>query len=69
MLIYNCRISKFINRRHVKESEDLSFGNEVYKITFEQKEDFPLFGCKYDFHLEGVVDCPEFLVHFPTLEK
>ena len=29
----------------------------------------PLFGAKYDFHLEGVVDCPEFLVHFPTLEK
>jgi hypothetical protein len=22
----------------------------------------PLFGAKYKFHLEGVVDCPEFLV-------
>jgi hypothetical protein len=22
----------------------------------------PLFGAKYQFHLEGVVDCPEFLV-------
>lgn len=30
---------------------------------------FPLFGAKYNFHLEGVVDCPEFLVYFPVLEK
>ena len=29
----------------------------------------PLFGAQYKFHLEGVVDCPEFLVHFQTLEK
>lgn len=32
-------------------------------------EDFPLFGAKYNFHLEGVVDCPEFLVYFPVFEK
>ena len=31
--------------------------------------ELPLFGAKYQFHLEGVVDCPEFLVHFPTLVK
>jgi len=30
---------------------------------------FPIFGAKYNFHLEGVVDCPEFLVYFPALEK
>jgi len=41
----------------------------VYRVTFEKKDDYPLFGCKYDFHLEGVVDCPEFLVFFPLLEK
>lgn len=57
--------------RRLKASEDMSFGNEVYKVTFEMegKEKFPLFGCKYNFHLEGVVDCPEFLVYFPLLEK
>ncbi len=33
------------------------------------KNALPLFGAKYDFHLEGVVDCPEFLVYFPVLEK
>ncbi|XP_068724969.1 mRNA cap guanine-N7 methyltransferase-like [Montipora capricornis] len=55
--------------RRLEKSEDLSFGNDVYKVTFAQKDDYPLFGCKYDFHLEGVVDCPEFLVYFPLLEK
>ncbi|XP_017842754.2 mRNA cap guanine-N7 methyltransferase [Drosophila busckii] len=47
-----------------------SFGNDVYNIEFECDTDaLPLFGAKYQFHLEGVVDCPEFLVHFPTLVK
>ena len=45
--------------------------SEIRYSTFKpvSKEDFPLFGAKYDFHLEGVVDCPEFLVHMPTMEK
>ncbi|XP_003747248.1 mRNA cap guanine-N7 methyltransferase [Galendromus occidentalis] len=54
--------------RRLKESDDLSFGNDVYRVTFDSKEEFPLFGCKYDFHLEGVVDCPEFLVNFEMLK-
>ena len=45
--------------------------NSVYSVNFEaplsDTEPPPLFGAKYNFHLEGVVDCPEFLVHFPTL--
>ncbi|EDW77472.1 uncharacterized protein Dwil_GK18308 [Drosophila willistoni] len=46
------------------------FGNDVYSIEFENDADeLPIFGAKYQFHLEGVVDCPEFLVHFPTLVK
>jgi len=48
-----------------------SFGNSVYNISFP--EDMvakpPLFGAQYNFHLEGVVDCPEFLVYLPLLEK
>jgi len=55
--------------KNVKKSEDGSFGNSVFTITPDSKEDFPLFGSKYMFHLEGVVDCPEFLVHFPVVEK
>ncbi|KAK7498088.1 hypothetical protein BaRGS_00010676, partial [Batillaria attramentaria] len=57
--------------RRLRDSEDNSFGNEVYRVTFEDcdKQNLPLFGAKYNFHLEGVVDCPEFLVYFPLLEK
>ncbi|KAH3775480.1 mRNA cap guanine-N7 methyltransferase-like [Dreissena polymorpha] len=57
--------------RRLRESDDMSFGNEVYRVTFENedKQKLPLFGAKYNFHLEGVVDCPEFLVFFPVLEK
>lgn len=53
----------------LQKSENLSFGNNVYSVTFQNKTEFPLFGATYNFHLEGVVDCPEFLVYFPLLEK
>ncbi|XP_043259969.1 mRNA cap guanine-N7 methyltransferase [Colletes gigas] len=47
-----------------------TFGNDVYTIEFLcDKVKTPLFGAKYKFSLEGVVDCPEFLVHLPTLCK
>jgi len=59
--------NRIVNR--IRQADGLKFGNEVYSITFPDKSDFPLFGSKYDFHLEGVVDCPEFLVYFPLLEK
>ncbi|XP_041375573.1 mRNA cap guanine-N7 methyltransferase-like [Gigantopelta aegis] len=57
--------------RRLRESPEKSFGNEVYRVTFHDnnEESLPLFGATYDFHLEGVVDCPEFLVYFPVLEK
>lgn len=47
-----------------------TFGNDVYNIEFLcDTECPPLFGGKYNFQLDGVVDCPEFLVHFPLLQK
>jgi mRNA (guanine-N7-)-methyltransferase len=57
--------------KRLRNSDSNSFGNEVYKITFhvDDKSNLPLFGCKYDFFLEGVVNCPEFLVYFPLLEQ
>jgi len=55
--------------RRLRQSQDNSFGNDVYRVTFDDKDNLPLFGCKYNFHLEGVVDCPEFLVHFGMLER
>ncbi|XP_054716405.1 mRNA cap guanine-N7 methyltransferase-like isoform X2 [Uloborus diversus] len=55
--------------RRLQEASDCTFGNDVYSVTFPSKEVPPLFGAKYDFHLEGVVDCPEFLVYFPLFQK
>jgi len=55
--------------KRLEEADDCSFGNDVYSITFPSKDKPKLFGAKYDFHLEGVVDCPEFLVYFPALLK
>lgn len=53
-----------------KKSGSNSFGNDVYQVTFDcDVNKPPLFGAKYNFHLDGVVDCPEFLVHFPTFVK
>lgn len=46
-------------------------GNAVYSVTFENGVEVnpPLFGSQYSFHLEGVVDCPEFLVYLPVMVK
>jgi len=55
--------------KHIKACKADSFGNSVFNIKPENKESFPLFGSKYMFYLEGVVDCPEFIVYLPLLEK
>lgn len=55
----------------LKKSESNEFGNELYNIKFHQqdKTNFPLFGVKFDFQLDSVVECPEFLVNFDALVK
>lgn len=59
-----------IMRRLKLSPNGRSFGNDIYNIEFcSNTNPPPLFGAKYQFSLEGVVDCPEFLVHFPTLVK
>lgn len=58
-----------IMRRQRKAQSD-TFGNDIYQIKFlSDPNDLPIFGAKYNFHLDGVVDCPEFLVYFPAFEK
>lgn len=53
-----------------QKAKSMEFGNEIYRIKFLCDLDkLPLFGAKYNFELDGVVNCPEFLVHFPMLEK
>nr|XP_034176302.1 mRNA cap guanine-N7 methyltransferase isoform X1 [Osmia lignaria]XP_034176303.1 mRNA cap guanine-N7 methyltransferase isoform X1 [Osmia lignaria] len=47
-----------------------SFGNDIYNIEFFcDKTKPPLFGAKYHFQLEGLVNCPEFLVYLPVFRK
>lgn len=46
------------------EEEDLSFGNSVYKIRFENREK-PVFGHKYWFYLQDAVEnVPEYVVRW-----
>lgn len=52
-----------------RAADDKSFGNSVYIEFCCDTDNPPLFGAKYQFHLEGVVDCSEFLVYFPLLEE
>lgn len=56
----------------LKSSGTNTFGNSVFSVTFPHESvglTPPLFGAQYSFHLTEVVDCPEFLVHFPTMVK
>jgi mRNA (guanine-N7-)-methyltransferase len=46
----------------------LEFGNSIFKIRFERKDQYPIFGHRYWFQLEDAIDdCPEYLIHQPTL--
>lgn len=60
---------EIVKRMRASASADGSFGNELYRVTprFDAAAKPDLFGARYDFRLEGVVDCPEFLVYFPLL--
>ncbi|KAL5968200.1 mRNA cap guanine-N7 methyltransferase [Taenia solium] len=58
--------------KRLKQSKDgRSFGNSIYSINFDvpytTQHPPPLFGARYHFQLEGVVDCPEHLVYPPLL--
>ncbi|KAK4879022.1 hypothetical protein RN001_007168 [Aquatica leii] len=54
----------------IRKAKSNAFGNGVFKVRFEcDTYKPPLFGAKYHFNLDGVVDCPEFLIHFPTFTK
>lgn len=55
-------VNSEVLRERLDDSESNSFGNSVYKVTFDSKDDFKDFGHRYNFHLEGVVDCHEFVM-------
>lgn len=52
------------------DAPELSFGNSVYKIRFDDRENRPLYGYKYWFYLKDAVDdIPEYVVHWKNFEK
>ena len=70
-LICETSVSFFRFSSRWQKCEGNKYGNDLYSVDFqiEKAKPVPLFGAKYNFNLEGVVDCPEFLVHLPTLRK
>jgi len=57
--------------RRLRAAKATHFGNDVYQVRFPEgasKQHLALFGARYNFQLQDVVDCPEFLVHLPVLE-
>ena len=62
--------------KRLKQSGTTKFGNDVFSIDFQRTYDdiiadggFKPFGEMYKFHLDNVVDCPEFLVNFDILRE
>ena len=60
-----------------RESPNQTVSNDVFSIRFDSSIDLssttneaiPLFGAKYDFSLDELVDCPEYLVYYPLLKQ
>ena len=48
-----------------QDAEELSFGNSVYKIRFDERKKRPVFGHKYWFYLQDAVEnVPEYIVRW-----
>ena len=67
-------LSRYRLREAGQTEEGLwTFGNEVFSVTLDPSLDprdkLPLFGAKYNFKLHGVVDLPEYIIHFPTFQR
>lgn len=58
----------FVFRNRLEElnpSTELTFGNEVYKITFDSQDTTPRFGHRYTFFLQDAVEeVPEYIVYW-----
>ena len=48
-----------------QNTDDLSFGNSVYRIRFDDRDRRPVFGHRYWFYLKDAVDdVPEYIVQW-----
>jgi mRNA (guanine-N7-)-methyltransferase len=57
--------------KRLRDSSDNSFGNDIFKIDFfdQDKHNLDIFGVRFNFQLDDVVECPEYLANFKVLEK
>ena len=65
--------SRRLREKGKGEDGTWSIGNDIFSVRLDSDlnpwEKLPLFGTKYYFRLHGVVDLPEFIVHFPLLVR
>ncbi|KAI0695410.1 mRNA capping enzyme-domain-containing protein [Cerioporus squamosus] len=53
-----------------EDAKELSWGNSVYKIRFEDRHNRPMFGHRYWFYLQDAVDdVPEYVVHWDNFVR
>lgn len=55
-------VNSDVLRERLDGSDTNSFGNSVYQVAFDSKDEFKDYGHRYNFKLEGVVDCHEFVL-------
>jgi mRNA (guanine-N7-)-methyltransferase len=54
----------------VPDESNLSFGNSVYSIRFEERKHSDVYGHRYWFYLKDAVDdVPEYVVHWDHFVK
>jgi mRNA (guanine-N7-)-methyltransferase len=64
-------VTYFYNRSRLNKlpGDELSFGNSVYSIRFDSKQEQPLYGHRYWFYLKDAVeDVPEYVVRWEEFE-
>ncbi|KAF0991042.1 hypothetical protein HZS_1530 [Henneguya salminicola] len=54
--------------RHFKKKGFGKISNDIFEIRMDSYEN-KLFGSVYNFKLDELVDCPEFLIYFPLLKE
>lgn len=62
-------VNSDVLRERLDESDTNSFGNNIYQVIFDSKEEFKDYGHRYNFKLEGVVDCHEYVLKKEVLAR
>ena len=61
-----------LRKKGENEEGHWSISNSIFSVTLDPLLDISnlhLFGARYNFKLHDVVDLPEYLIHFPLLQK